>query len=132
MARYPLNLPSQLKQDAETLADSQDISLNQFVLWAVAEKVGDLRSQMSDPAFPRITYRRGASGLPRPVLRGANLRVQTVVIASTRWGLSPAQIAEEYGLSQSQVEEALRFYEAHRVEIDAVIAAEEALEPADV
>lgn len=131
MARYPLSLPNQLKHDAEALAASQGISLNQFVLWAVAEKVGDLHSQISDPAFPRITYRRGASGQPRPVLRGSNLRVQTIVIAATRWGLSPAQIAEEYGVSKSQAEEALLFYQAHRAEIDAAIAAEEALEPAD-
>ncbi len=131
MARYPLSLPSQLKQDAETLAASQGISLNQFVLWAVAEKVGDLRSQSADPAFPRIAYRRGAGGQPRPVLRGTNLRVQTVVVASVHWGLTPAQIAGDYGVSQSQVEEALRFYQAHRAEIDAAIAAEEALEPAD-
>lgn len=131
MARYPLSLPTQLKQDAETLADSQGISLNQFVLWAVAEKVGDLRSQVSDPAFPRIAYRRGASGQPRPVLRGTNLRVQTIVVASKHWGLSPAQIAEEYGVSPSLVEEALLFYQTHRAEIDAAIAAEEALEPAN-
>ncbi|MEI2688984.1 MAG: hypothetical protein V9H69_04440 [Anaerolineae bacterium] len=74
MARYPLSLPTQLKQDAETLADSQGISLNQFVLWAVAEKVGDLRSQVSDPAFPRIAYRqRRQRHELKPVLRGANL-----------------------------------------------------------
>lgn len=132
MARYPLSLPTQLKQDAESLADSQGISLNQFVLWAVAEKVGDLRSQVSDPAFPRIAYRRGASGRLRPVLRGTNLRVQTVVVSSEQWGMSPAQITEEYGVSQSLVEETLMFYQAHRAEIDAAIAAEEALEPADV
>ncbi|HSN74480.1 MAG TPA: DUF433 domain-containing protein [Anaerolineae bacterium] len=132
MARYPLSLPNQLKQDAETLAASQGISLNQFVLWAVAEKVGDLRSQLSDPTFLRITYRRGASGQPRPVLRGTNLRVQTIAVASTHWGLSSAQIADEYGISRMLVEEALMFYQNHRAEIDAAIAAEEALEPADV
>lgn len=109
MARYPLSLPAHLKQDAETLAASQGMSLIQFVLWAVAEKVGDLRGQLSDPAFPRIIYRRGASGQPRPVLRGANLRVQTIATASTHWGLSLAQIAEEYGISQMLVEEALPF-----------------------
>lgn len=131
MARYPLSLPTQLKQDAEILAASEGISLNQFVLWAVAEKVGDLRSQLSDPAFPRIAYRRGASGQPRPVLRGTNLRVQTIVAASTCWEMSAAQIAEEYSVSPSLVEEALTFYQAHRAEIDTAIAAEEALEPAD-
>ena len=39
MARYTLNLPVQLKQDAETWAAQQGVSLNQFILWAVAEKV---------------------------------------------------------------------------------------------
>ena len=38
MARYPLSLPTQLKQEAETLAAQQGVSLNQFILWAVAEK----------------------------------------------------------------------------------------------
>lgn len=131
MARYPLSLPTQLKQDAEALAAGQDISLNQFVLWAVAEKVGDLRSQIADPAFPRITYRLGASGHPRPILRGTNLRVQTITVAATHWGLSPSEIAQEYGVSQAQVEEALMFYQSHRAEIDAAVAAEEAMEPAD-
>ena len=37
-------------------------------LWAVAEKVGDLRSQVSDPAFPRSPT-GDAGGHPRPVLR---------------------------------------------------------------
>ena len=132
MARYPLSLPNQLKQDAEALAAGQGISFNQFVLWAVAEKVGDLRSQITDPAFPRITYRRGASGQPRPVLRGTNLRVQTIAVASEHWRLSPAQIAQEYGVNQALVEEAILFYQAPRSEIDAAIAADEALEPADV
>ncbi len=43
MARYPLNLPTQLKLDAEWLAARQGVSLNQFILWAVAEKIGELR-----------------------------------------------------------------------------------------
>ncbi len=58
MSRYPLNLPTQLKQEAETLAAQQGVSLNQFVLWAVAEKVGALSKKLDDPAFPQITYRR--------------------------------------------------------------------------
>lgn len=65
------------------------------------------------------------------MLRGTNLRVQTIAIASTHWGLSSAQIAEAYGISQMLVEEALLFYQAHRAEIDAAIAAEEAMELAD-
>ena len=129
MARYPLSLPNQLKQEAEALAAGQGVSLNQFVLWAVAEKVGSLRSMLDDPAYPRIAYRRGANGRPRPVLRGTNLRVQTIVVATKDWGQSPTEIADNYGVSQTQVEEALAFYQTHSEEIDAAIAGEEALEP---
>lgn len=130
MARYPLNLPTQLKQEAEKWAAHQGVSLNQFILWAVSEKVGALNQQLDDPAFPRITYRRGASGQPVPVLRGTGIRVQTVVVAAQEWGLSPAQIAAEYDLTEVQVKDALAFYEAHRQEIDAAVAAEQALEQA--
>ncbi len=128
MARYPLNLPTQLKQEAERYAGEQGVSLNQFILWAVSEKVGGLKQQIDDPAFPQVTYRRGASGQPVAVLRGAGLRVQTVVTAANAWGLTAAQIAEEYGLAEVQVRETLAFYQAHRQEIDAAIAAEQALE----
>ena len=58
MARYSLNLPQQLKQDAEHWAAQQGVSLNQFVLWAVAEKVGACKQQLDDPAYALITYRR--------------------------------------------------------------------------
>ena len=128
MARYALNLPSQLKQEAEELARRQGVSLNQFILWAVAEHVGSLKRQLDDPRFPRITYRRGASGAPIPVLRGTGVRVQAIVIAHTHWGKPLSQIAEEYGLSRSLVEEAWAFYEAHQAEIDASIEAEQILE----
>ena len=121
MARYPLNLPQQLKQEAEAWAQKQGVSLNQFILWATAEKIGSLNQQLSDPDFPNITYRRGASGIPTPVLRGTGLRVQSVVIAHGAWGLAPAEIADEYGLTQRQVEEALAFFDAHRPEIEALM-----------
>jgi len=128
MTRYALNLPAQLKQDAEAWASRQGISLNQFVLWAVAEKVGALRQQLDDPAYPHITYRRGTSGQLAPVLRATNLRVQTVDVAARQWGLSPAEIATAYGVTEAQVADALRFAEAHRQEIDASITAEQAIE----
>ena len=124
MARYPLNLPQQLKQEAEVLAQQQGVSLNQFILWATAEKVGALSQQLDDPAFPQITYRRGAAGVPVPVLRGTGLRVSTVAAAHEQWSLSPAEIAAEYGLTARQIEEALAFTEAHRAELDSLIAAE--------
>lgn len=128
MARYPLNLPTQLKQEAEQYAGTQGVSLNQFILWAVSEKVGSLKQQLDDPEFPLVTYRRSGTGQPTAVLRGTGLRVQTVVLAARHWDLSPAQIADEYGIGEAQVREALAFYAAHRQEIDASIAAEQALE----
>jgi uncharacterized protein (DUF433 family) len=128
MARYSLNLPTQLKYEAEVWATKQGISLNQFILWAVAEKVGALSQHLDDPTFPHITYRRGASGQPMAVLRGTGLRVQTVVVATQTWGFSPTQTAAEFDLSLAQVHEALAFYEAHGHEIDVAIATEDSLE----
>jgi len=127
MARYPLNLPQQLKQEAEALAQQQGISLNQFILWATAEKVGALSRQLDDPAFPHVTYRRGAEGIPTPTLRGTGIRVQAIAIAHEQWGMSAAGIAAEYELSNAQVEAALAFFAAHRAEIEAHIAREEQL-----
>jgi uncharacterized protein (DUF433 family) len=127
MTRYALNLPNELKRDAERLAKQQGVSLNQFILWSVAEKVGGLMQGLDDPNFPSITYRRGASGTLSPILRGTGVRVQTIALASQN--STPAEIAEDYDLPQIQVQEALGFYDAHRVEIDAHIQAETALEP---
>lgn len=131
MSRYPLNLPSELRQEAARLAQRQGISLNQFILWSVAEKVGELRRSLDDPAFPHVTYRRGAAGQPTPVVRGTGIRVQTIVTAAQQWGLSTGEIASEYGLSEQQVHECLAFYEAHRAEIDESLRAEECLAPVD-
>jgi uncharacterized protein (DUF433 family) len=130
MARYPLNLPVQLKKEAEQWAALQGVSLNQFIMWSVAEKVGALRHDLNDLDFPQVTYRRGAAAVPTPVLRGAGIRVQTVVVAAQQWGLTVEQITAEYDLTQSQVEEALAFYEAHRAEVDAAMEAEQTLEAA--
>lgn len=129
MTRYALNLPNELKRDAERLAKKQGVSLNQFILWSVAEKVGGLLQGLDDPNFPGITYRRGASGGLSPVLRGTGIRVQTIVIASEN--RSFAEIAEDYALTEAQVREAQGFYETHRVEIDANIQAESQMEPGD-
>ena len=130
MSRYPLSLPVQLKQEAEMLATQQGVSLNQFILWAVAEKVGALSQKLDDPAFPQITYRRGAAGIPAPVLRGTRIQVSTLAVMNQEWGWSPDRIAAEYGLSEPQVAEGLAFYEVHRAEIDADLAADETLEQA--
>lgn len=127
MARYSLNLPSELKKSAEEWASRQGVSLNQFILWAVSEKVGSLSQLMDDPAFPLITYRRGSSGIPVPVLRGTGIRVQTIVIANQNWQMAPEEIAENYELSLRQIEEALAFFEKHRTEIEGHIAHEDRL-----
>ena len=132
MARYPLNLPAQLKQAAEEWAARQGVSLNQFIMWAVAEKVGALGQDLDDPGYPSVTYRRGAAGVPVPVLRGTGIRVQTLALALQQWGLDQADLAAEYGLTQSMVEEALRFYQAHQAEIDALVAAEMEIERSHV
>ncbi len=128
MARYPLNLPIDLKKEAEAWADKQRISLNQFIMWAVAEKVGSLKQSLDDPEFPKITYRRGASGIPTPVIRGTNIRVQTIVVAQQAWELSVERIASEYDLSKHVVRQVLEFYQVHQEEIDRAISAEDELE----
>ena len=132
MARYPLNLPEQLKREAEQWAADQGISLNQFIMWAVAEKVGALRERLDDPNHPHITYRRGAAGMPEPVVRGTGIRVQALVVAARQWEWTPGQVAAEYSLLESQVSDALAFYESHRAEIDASITAELEMEKVHV
>lgn len=132
MTSYTLNLPLQLQQEAEKLAALQGISLDRFILWAVAEKVASLKQPNDDPDFPEITYVRGASGQNIPVLRGTRLRVQTLVVAAREWGLSPNQIASEYDISEDRVNDVLAFYASHRQEIDASIAAEQIIEAANV
>jgi uncharacterized protein (DUF433 family) len=127
MSRYSLSLPTDLKQEAERLAVEQGVSLNQFILWAVAEKVGGLARGLDDSRFPQITYRKGASGAPIAVVRGSGTRVRTLWAANTAWSWSPQEIAREYGLRLDQVEEALSFCDAHKVEIEADLSAEEEL-----
>ncbi|HET9209727.1 MAG TPA: DUF433 domain-containing protein [Thermoanaerobaculia bacterium] len=129
MAPTELNLPSQLKQDAEELANRQGISLDQFIVWALAEKVGGLKQAIDDPRFPHVTYRRGAAGWPEPVLRGTGIRVQTIVVAHQVWRMAPPEIAADYELTPEQVTDALAFYEAHRGEIEASLADEQTSEP---
>ncbi len=132
MASYSVNLPLQLQQQVEQCAKRQGIPLDEFILWAVTEKVAVLQHQFHDPSFPHITYRQGASGHPISVIRGTGIRVQTIVIATHQWGMSSNQLAEEYGLTETQIKDALRFYIAHQSEIDSAIAAEQELEVANV
>ncbi len=132
MVSYSVNLPLQLQQEAEQWAASQGVPLDQFILWAVAEKVASLRYQLNDPTFPKITYRQGASGQTVAVINGTGIRVQTIAIAAHQWGLSPKQLAQEYGLTETQISDALDFYAMHQTEIDRAIATEQAIEAANV
>ena len=127
MNRYSLSLPLNLKKEAEDWAKKQNVSLNKFIMWAVAEKVGSLKQNLDDQDFPKITYRRGAAGIPVPAIRGTGLRVQTIVIAAQQWGMEAEQIAEEYDLNLESINQALDFYQAHRKEIDRAISAESEL-----
>ena len=127
MSRYALNLPANLKSEAEELASRQGISLNQFIMWSVSEKVASLRQELDDPNYPGITYRRGASGWVTPVIRGTGIRVQTIVVDSQN-GMEPENIAVEYNLDVKRIHEAQSFYNAHQPEIDASIRVEQELE----
>jgi len=114
--------------EAKVLAKQQGLSLNQFILSAIIDKVRDLKSGLDDPYFPDITYRQWASGMPVPVLRGTGIRVQTIVISSREWNESTTEIAAQYGLSEEQIVEALRFYRAHQAEVDLLIQSDTRLE----
>ncbi|MEW5938195.1 MAG: DUF433 domain-containing protein [Chloroflexota bacterium] len=129
MTRYALNLPLDLKREAEEIAKKQGVSLNQFIMWSVSEKVATMRQQLDDPKFPGITYRRGsASNYAVPVIRGTGIRVQTIAVAIEELKETPEYLAENYPISISQVREALAFYHAHREEIDENIKYENDLE----
>ena len=128
MTRYALNLPVDLKQEAEALAKKQGVSLNQFIMWSVSEKVASMRNELDDPNFPLITYRRGsASDFPMPVIRGTGIRVQTLILW-IKFGETPQKVAEDYDLDIKQVQEAQSFYKTHKTEIDANIKYERDME----
>ncbi len=128
MTRYALNLPTDLKREAEELAGKQGVSLNQFIMWSVSEKVASMRNQLDDPNFPLITYRRSVTGYPTPVIRGTGIRVQTAAAAVHKHKEKPEAFASNYGIGIAQVREALGFYEAHRQEIDVNVKYENDLE----
>lgn len=127
-SRYPLNLPAELKREAAFLAKQQGISLNQFFLWSISEKVTELKTGINDARFPFISYRRGASSIPTPVIRGTGIRVETLVVAHHTWGESIETLAEDYDIPVEAVSEALAFYRAHHEEIDALIQIEKEIE----
>ena len=85
MLRYPLNMPPVLKEEAEYYAVEQGISLNQFILWAVSEKVGALKQRVEDSTPPLIAHRRGVYG-PTPVVRGTGIRCADACAGCPQFG----------------------------------------------
>lgn len=128
MTSFSLNLPNELKEQAQKCADNQGITLQTFMLLALAEKIGLLNQPKNDGNFPGITYVAGVSGVMQPVIKGTRIRVQTLVIAAQNWGLSVAEIADDYELKKEIVEEAILFYQTHKTEIENLINSEAALE----
>ncbi|MDY6805304.1 MAG: DUF433 domain-containing protein [Cyanobacteriota bacterium] len=132
MSAYSLKLPSQLREAATKRASLQGISLEQFILNAISDKLAAEEEFFNQPNFPEIIYIRGTSGFMVPVLKGTRIRIQTLAIAKKRWNLSEEQIAEEYNLSLDRVRQALLFYSEFREEIEEAIANEQTIERANV
>ncbi|MEL4895420.1 hypothetical protein [Crocosphaera sp. Alani8] len=63
-----------------------------------------------------------------PKLRETNIQVKTLVFAVKNWQLTPQQVADEYGISEEQVNNVMAFYDQHRQEIDTAIATDKVLE----
>jgi uncharacterized protein (DUF433 family) len=128
--RYSLNLPVDLKQEAEQIAEQQKISLNQLILWSLTEKVTSLKGKLDDPDFPSVAYKRDTANQLVPIIRGKGIRVQTIVIAAKQWNESVADICKQYDLSKKMVEDALGFYAAHTNLVDSLIAENDQLSQA--
>ena len=132
MSAYSLNLPSQLHEAATKRASTQGISLEQFIISAISDRLAAEEESFNQPNFPEITYVRGTSGFMVPVLKGTRIRIKTLVIAKNPWNLSDEQIADEYDLSLEQVRQALLFYSEFREEIERAIATEQTIERTNV
>jgi uncharacterized protein (DUF433 family) len=126
--RYSLNLPVDLKREAEQVAEQQGISLNQMILWSLTEKVTSLKGKLNDPNFPSIVYKLDTENQLVPIIRSKGIRVQTIAIAFHRWDESVADIAKEYDLNQTVVKEALSFYLSHKSAVDSLINENNTLE----
>lgn len=132
MDKKSLTLPKSLLETVEKYAINQGVSIEQFILWAIAEKIGILSQSLINAEFPNITYFQGASGKISPVIKNTSMRVQTIIIAHYQWKLSISEIAEEYDLNKELIKEALKFYHINKTEIDQMIFAEQGLELAYV
>lgn len=132
MSAYSLNLPTQLREAATKVASMQGISLDQFIIKAIADKLAGGEELVGNLDFPEIAYLRGSSGVKFPVLKGTSIRIQTLVIARHRWNLSEEEIAQEYDLTLETVRHALLFYSELGEEIESAIAIEQTIEQANV
>lgn len=132
MLTKSLQLPKTLLKEVEKLAVNQGISVEQFILWTLAEKIGVLSQSKTDSEYPNISYKPGISGKLTPVLKNTGIRVQTLVIAHYNWNLSMVKIAQEYDVTEALVKEALNFYQSHKEEIEKAISAEQGLELVNV
>ena len=110
MTQYSLKLPPKLQQEAEKYATDQGITLDNLIIWAIAEKIGSLKQSLDNNNFQE--------GEMIPKLRGTNIQVKTLVVAVKNWQLTPQQVADEYGISEEKVNNVMAFYEQHRQEID--------------
>lgn len=72
-----------------------------------------------------IEVTAGVAG-SKPRITGHRITVQNIVIWHEFMGLSPDQIATEYGLTLGDIHAALAYYHDHRQEIDDSIRAEQA------
>ena len=89
-----------------------------------------IETDLSSLGPKKFSYIQSPNAASQATIRGKGIRVKTVAIAKTQWAWSTSKIAEEYGLSEAQVLEALAFYKVHQAEMEAEIAAEVALEAA--
>ncbi len=128
MTQYSLKLPPKLQQEAEKYATVQGITLDNLIIWAIAEKIGSLKQSLEDNNFPDIVYYSNQEGGMIPKLRGTNIQVKTLVVAVKNWQLTYQKVADEYGISEEQVNNVMAFYEQHRQEIDTAIATDKVLE----
>ncbi|MDJ0662104.1 MAG: DUF433 domain-containing protein [Crocosphaera sp.] len=128
MTQYYLKLPPKLQQEAEKYAIDQGITLDNLIIWAIAEKIGSLKQNLDDNNFLDIVYSRNQEGEMIPKLRGTNIQVKTLVVAVKNWQLTPQQVADEYGITEEKVNNVMAFYEQHRQEIDTAIATDKVLE----
>ena len=118
-----------MKSRDEEVAERQGVSLNQLILWSLAEKVTALKSKIDDPNFPDITYKLDSDNQLVPYVKGKGIRVQTLVIAFYEWKESAAELSRQYDLPQKTVKQVLAFYEAHKKLVDGLIDSNSEAEP---